>query len=312
MKFNRYYKEQQKVSYDNGMSWEWLDVYRKGELIDTGNWNSKESCERGDEPDQEYPPYSILYSTNSSTTGHPFNINGNSTGIYAQPNKTDELVTFDVSDGITSLNRFSYSILNTTSINIVGEWDTTKVTDLSESFTSNTNLQNIKGLDKFITPNIENIQSMFSTCGNLKEVDFTNCVTKNLKNIQYLFYNDYKLTTIIGIENLNVENITSMANLFNRCESLTELDLSNWETANVNNTSYMFNYCTSLERLDLSKFDMSKVTNSRNYQYMFEKCSSLKYIKCTQAFKDWCEERKSSIGLSAGDLFNSITWDIVN
>ena len=107
------------------------------------------------------------------------------------------------------------------------------------------------------------------------------------------------LTSITGLENLDVSNVTNMRSMFLNCEFLTSLDLSNWNTSkvtnmgnmfdncraltsitglekfntsNVTNMSEMFNYCKSLTSLDLSNFDTSNVTNMES---MFSSCSSL-------------------------------------
>ncbi|MBD5235310.1 MAG: hypothetical protein HDS61_02690, partial [Barnesiella sp.] len=62
--------------------------------------------------------------------------------------------------------------------------------------------------------------------------------------------------------------------------------------------------------LDLSNFDTSSVTDMR---YMFNGCSLLKNIRCTQAFKDWCINNQDIIDLP--DQMReggSGTWDIVD
>jgi hypothetical protein len=42
---------------------------------------------------------------------------------------------------------------------------------------------------------------------------------------------------------------------------------------------------------------------------MFEGCSSsLYYIKCKQAFKDWCETNQDTLKI----IFYNIDWDIVD
>ena len=115
---------------------------------------------------------------------------------------------------------------------------------------------------------------------------------------QYLFYGLTNLTTIEGMENLNISktntlymmfydcakltsidlshfdtrHITSMGYLFKGCSSLTSLDLSHFDTSNVTNMKYMFWDCTKLENLNISSFNTSKVTN---FMGMFNKCKKL-------------------------------------
>ena len=75
------------------------------------------------------------------------------------------------------------------------------------------------------------------------------------------FYNCSSLTSIIGLENLNTENVTGMYRMFYGCSSLTSLDLSSFDTRNVTEMSEMFCGCSSLTSLDVSSFDTRNVKN---------------------------------------------------
>ena len=86
------------------------------------------------------------------------------------------------------------------------------------------------------------------------------------------FYNCSKLSTINGLENLNMSNVTNMSRMFEGCSSLTNIDLSKFNTANVTDMSYMFSGCSCLPSLDVSKFNTDNVTDM---SYMFDGCSAL-------------------------------------
>ncbi len=86
------------------------------------------------------------------------------------------------------------------------------------------------------------------------------------------FFDQEKLTTIKGFENLNTSEVTTMSRMFCNCTSLTSLDLSSFDTSNVYNMFEMFSYCTSLKNLNLSNFDTSNVTDMNS---MFDNCTSL-------------------------------------
>ena len=70
-----------------------------------------------------------------------------------------------------------------------------------------------------------------------------------------------ELMKIEGIENLNTENVTSMAYMFSSCNKLAELDVTHFNTANVKNMKYMFEYCKGLSSLDVTNFNTANVTN---------------------------------------------------
>ena len=101
-----------------------------------------------------------------------------------------------------------------------------------------------------------------------------------------------------------------MYSMFTNCSSLTSLDLSSFDTSNVTNIGMMFYNCLSLTSLDLSNFDTSNVTTMSS---MFISCSKLKYIRCKQAFKDWCIENQGTISLpNAMREGGSGIWDIID
>ena len=90
-----------------------------------------------------------------------------------------------------------------------------------------------------------------------------------------------KMTSIVGLENLNTSIVTDMNSMFSGCESLTELDLSSFDTKNVTNFAYMFMSCTGLQIVDVNSFDIS---NATVMQGMFGSCWELTTICCSN---DW-------------------------
>ena len=58
-----------------------------------------------------------------------------------------------------------------------------------------------------------------------------------------------KLTQIEGLENINTEYVTDMANMFSGCTKLTSLDLSKFTFSSSSNTKLMMNGCSGLKML---------------------------------------------------------------
>ena len=87
-----------------------------------------------------------------------------------------------------------------------------------------------------------------------------------------IFSNMGALKTIVNIQYLNTDNMTTMTQMFYQCKSLTQLDLSGFNTSNVKAMNQLFHSCSKLTRLNLSGFDTSKVTDMAE---MFYGCSSL-------------------------------------
>ena len=87
------------------------------------------------------------------------------------------------------------------------------------------------------------------------------------------FYGCTKLTTIQGLENLDLSGVTDMKQMFNGCTGLTTLDLSKLDTKNVKDMSQMFRGCSALRTIIVSdSFVTTAVTSSTD---MFFGCTSL-------------------------------------
>ena len=91
-------------------------------------------------------------------------------------------------------------------------------------------------------------------------------------NSDGLFIRYKNCVEINGLNNLDTCNATYMVDMFNGCNSLTNLDVSNFDTSNVINMRQMFATCYILTNLDVSRFNTTKVTNMSN---MFFSCKNL-------------------------------------
>ena len=143
-----------------------------------------------------------------------------------------------------------------------------------------------------LSPNTTDLNNLFANMPDVESIDLTGWQTDNVKNMNSMFKNDPKLTTIKGLENWNTKNVTDMSNMFAAFNNpttndydpkqlkslghLTKLDLSKWDTSNVTNMSYMFCGQTNLTSLgDLSKWKTSKVTNMSHMFYDLENIPAL-------------------------------------
>ena len=95
----------------------------------------------------------------------------------------------------------------------------------------------------------------------------------------------FSVTSINGLDMLDVSKVTNMSGMFGVCNALETLDLSNWNTSAVTNMNYMFRNCSALTTLDVSGWDTSKVTNSvgstadgKTMNYMFYGCYNLQKV----------------------------------
>ena len=170
--------------------------------------------------------------------------------------------------------RYNYIISDTNTLTNNGSWIPTR-------YKYQYNLIYWSLSTGFDTSNVTDMSRMFSTCPSLQSLD---------------------------LSSFDTSNVTNMYQMFKDCISLQSLDLSSFDTSNVTDMRYMFSSCLSLQSLDLSKFDTSKVTRM-DCMFGFSKNNKISYIKCKQAFKDWCIANNDTINLKTN--LDDITWDIV-
>lgn len=84
-----------------------------------------------------------------------------------------------------------------------------------------------------------------------------------------------KLENIIGEENLNTSNVTTMNGMFVSCSKLKSIDISSWDMSNVTTLNIMFSNCTNLETVDMQGVDISSVTDT---YAMFNSCKKLEEV----------------------------------
>ncbi len=107
------------------------------------------------------------------------------------------------------------------------------------------------------------------------EIHFNgNFDTRNTTTMAYMFLRTYSLTNL-DLSSFDTKKVTSMALMFREATSLVSVDLSSFDTSNVTTMNQMFSNCNSLLSLDLSHFNTSKVTNMGT---MFNGTHKLAYL----------------------------------
>lgn len=145
---------------------------------------------------------------------------------------------------------------------------------------------------------------------------FKNCTTMDIRNLDisqsptmfWTFRSCNALTEILGIESLDVSNVTSFDSTFYDCRALSSLDLSSWDTSNATSMRYMFERCSSLAMLDVSHFDTSNV---KDIERIFAKCSSLKDLD----LNSWNISKVKSLRgvfqfMESAERIHISTWDV--
>lgn len=129
------------------------------------------------------------------------------------------------------------------------------------------NVRKIENLKLVNTSNVEDFCMTFGYMVNLQEIDISNFNTSKVTNMHGMLGNLKCVKNIIGIEKIDVSNVTNMTQMLNGI-GLTKLDLSQW---NLNNDVKLINFfqgASALKELDISTWDFSKLDSSQ-YENFF-------------------------------------------
>ena len=235
-----------------------------------------------------------------------------------------ELERIDSKINITEKNSSIELIWNQTIINCHGmfaevsniskinfsDFDTSKVTDMSNMFMNCESLENLD-LSSFDTSNVLDMSKMFNKCGNLKTLKISNFKTTKVTNMEKMFEHCINLEDL-EIDNFDTSSVTNMDYLFHSCANLKSLDLSKFNTLNVKSTFGMFAGCLSLNTLNLSQFNFSKTSKISYMLYQSEliRLDLSNFIGSSIVFND--ETLKYNSNLKYINLQNYKGKDIFN
>jgi surface protein len=117
------------------------------------------------------------------------------------------------------------------------------------------------------------MESMFSGCKSIKELDVSHFNTQNVTNMRSMFYECESLTKL-DVSRFNTSKVEDMGLMFRSCKSIKNLDVSNFTTSHAK-IEQMFYGCENLLKIDVSNFDTS---NTKDLDYLFADCYSLSVL----------------------------------
>lgn len=127
--------------------------------------------------------------------------------------------------------------------------------------------------------NISDFSNMFEGCIALVSINISNWNTSKATNMSCMFRNCEHLTTIIGLEDLDVSNVTTFHRMFYGCYFMQSINISNWNTEHVNITSGMFEKCWRLTNIQgIEHLNMRHVVDTTE---MFKECWEIKSLQLT-------------------------------
>ena len=116
------------------------------------------------------------------------------------------------------------------------------------------------------TRNITNMDSLFYNSTGLKTVgDLSHWDTSNVTDMSWMFFNSTGLKTVGDLSHWDTSNVTDMSAMFQDYNGVIG-DLSHWNVSNVRNMSYMFSF-SSASVSGLTNWNIRQTTDM---SYMFD------------------------------------------
>ena len=320
MLYNQYKCLQQ---YINGMA---QDVYKKGDLVKTADFDSLEACENNGISTNgcfswiNTTDNKIFYFINGKyeeATNNPVCIgkpnnslnfsNVHNPSFTANYRLTSlDLSYIDTSD-LNNMQDMFTNCISLVSLNL-SNFNTAKVKTFNSMFNGCEKLSSLN-LSSFTTDECTDMGLMFVHCKSLVSLNLSNFNTAKVKDISFMFGYCENLK-FVNVSSFDTSSVLYFSAMFSDCYNLTNLDLSSFTTASkINSCAYMFDNCRNLTKLNLSKFGPVSDTDGKN---MFRNCDKLNHIICTESFKNWCKLNQDNIKLPAAMREGGTgTWEIV-
>ena len=187
-------------------------------------------------------------------------------------------VTICINKKLTNLSYMFYFCKSLYNIEELKYLNTEDVTDFSFMF-GNSEISDIKPLEKWITNKSETFCNMFSCCKSLTNINaLKSWNVSNCKNFSGMFDKCENLTNIKALECWNVSNGEDFSFLFRLCYLLSDIkSLENWNVSNGINFECMLTACDSL--IDIMPLGNWNVSKGRNFGNCFRSSRSLSDIK---------------------------------
>lgn len=150
------------------------------------------------------------------------------------------LATYDVGDGTSNPGWYdTENAKNVAVVNIDPSFLDARLKGGYHLFAGLQSLQKIVGMQYLNTSEMTTMESMFSGCWDLKELDLSHFDTRNVSTMRWMFGWATELENL-DLRSFDTRNVADMSHMFYECMDMKTVDLSSFNTSNVADFSSMF------------------------------------------------------------------------
>ena len=187
------------------------------------------------------------------------------------------LATYDVGDGTVDPGWYdTENASNVEVVNIDPSFLDARLKGGYHLFAGLQSLQKIVGMQYLNTSEMTTMESMFSGCWDLKELDLSHFDTRNVSTMRWMFGWATELENL-DLRSFDTRNVADMSHMFYECMDMKTVDLSSFNTSNVADFSSMFDIPqhSNLTTIYASEEFVTTSATAHGKLDMFVACTSL-------------------------------------
>lgn len=187
------------------------------------------------------------------------------------------LATYDVGDGTVDPGWYdTENASNVEVVNIDPSFLDARLKGGYHLFAGLQSLQKIVGMQYLDTSEMTTMESMFSGCWELKELDLSHFDTRNVRTMRWMFGWATELENL-DLRSFDTRNVADMSYMFYECMDMEAVDLSSFNTSNVADFSHMFDISqhSYLTTIYASEEFVTTSATAHGKLDMFVACTSL-------------------------------------
>lgn len=187
------------------------------------------------------------------------------------------LATYDIGDGTSEPGWYdTENASNVEVVNIDPSFLDARLKGGYHLFAGLQSLQKIVGMQYLNTSEMTTMESMFSGCWELTELDLSHFDTRNVRTMRWMFGWATELENL-DLRSFDTRNVADMSHMFYECMDMKTVDLSSFNTSNVADFSHMFDIPqhTYLTTIYASEEFVTTSASTYGKEDMFVACTSL-------------------------------------
>lgn len=194
--------------------------------------------------------------------------------FYGDANLEEIILTNVNTSGISDMSNMFNQCYKLKEVDL-SSFNFSSVTNMGSMFQDCRAITTIKFSDNIDTSKVTNLSNTFRRCENLENINVENFDTQNVTTMTSLFYQNYKIQNL-DLSKWNTSKVTNFGWTFREMKALKTLNISNFDFSSATNVEAMiFDFSAlPIQEIDASNVDFVGLENTTNFSNMFNGLST--------------------------------------